>query len=298
MKTLHLKTYAKVNLFLDIVGVKDGFHLLDTVVASVNLYDEITLSKRKDDKIVLKTPVGLYSLGDETDNNNAYKAAKLFADTFKTGGVDITLKKNIPVGGGLGGSSADIAGVLSGMKKLYDIQESVKPLADSLGSDSGYMLSGGYARLTEKGNVVEQLDLDKKLYMVVIPAEGGVNTAECYKLSDGCGQKPVLNGSERLIEHLKNDKIVYEDFYNALYAPAVILNKNVKTAFDALNSLSPSAVSMSGSGSSVFAIFDTFELCMWAHSKIKYRFKNAFVTETLSFKELNKKHRSLYSIEE
>ena len=297
MKTVHIKAYAKVNLFLDIVGVEDGFHMLDTVVSTINLFDEITISKRKDKKIVLKTPMSLYFVCDDIDNN-AYKAAKLFIDTFDTCGVDITLKKNIPIGSGLGGSSADIAGVLLGLKKLYEIEEDVKPLADMLGSDSGYMLTGGYARLTKKGNKVELLDIDKKMYMVVIPAKGGVNTTECYKLYDTCGLKPIENGSQKMIEHLADNQLIGEDFYNALYLPATMLNENVRRAYETLKALSPTAVLMSGSGSSVYAVFDSFELCMWAHSKVKYDFKDSFVTETLSYKELNKKSRSLYSIEE
>ncbi len=297
MKTIHLKAYAKVNLFLDIVGTKDGFHMLDTVVTSINLFDEITISKRKDKKVVLRTPSNLYFMCDEVDNN-AYKAGKLFVDTFDTNGADITVKKNIPIGSGLGGSSADIAGVLAGLKKLYEVEEDVKPLADMLGSDSGYMLTGGYARLTEKGNKVELLDIDKKMYMVVITAKGGVNTTECYKLFDTCGIKPIENGSRKIIQHLADNQLIGEDFYNALYVPATMINENVKKAYETLKGLCPTAVLMSGSGSSVYAVFDTFELCMWAYSKVKYDFKDSFVTETLSYKELNKKSRSLYSIEE
>ena len=73
-------------------------------------------------------------------------------DTYNTTGVDIVLKKNIPLAGGLGGSSADIAAVLIGMKRLFRIDADIKKLASKLGSDVVYMLNGGFSLMTETGS--------------------------------------------------------------------------------------------------------------------------------------------------
>ena len=103
------KAYAKINLSLNVYNTENGYHNLDSVVCTVNLYDEITVSKRKDDKINLI----MRGIGEDVlsnTNNNAYKAAQLFKETFNTKGMDIKIIKNIPLAGGLGGSSADIAG--------------------------------------------------------------------------------------------------------------------------------------------------------------------------------------------
>ena len=284
-------------MFLDVVGKSDNYHLLDSVVCTVNVFDDIVVTSRKDDKIVLKTGGGLYYVRDTFDNN-AYKAALAFSQAFNTRGVDILLHKNIPVGGGLGGSSADIAGVLTAMKRLYGVEEDIKPLADSLGSDSGYLLTGGYARLQGRGEIVTPLDIKTKLYLVVVPAKGGCNTGECFKKFDDLEYKPIDGGAEKIIKNLAENKICGEDFYNALYSPACLVNPEIKENYEVLSSLSPDAVFMSGSGSCVCAIYSTPELCLWALEKVRKKHRGAFVTETLSLSELKPSFffaRNLYS---
>ena len=106
------KAYSKINLSLNVFNAENGYHNLDSIVSTIDLYDEITVSNRKDDKI----NVVMRGIGEDvlnTTNNNAYKAALLFKETFNTKGMDIKIVKNIPLAGGLGGSSADVAGVLN-----------------------------------------------------------------------------------------------------------------------------------------------------------------------------------------
>jgi hypothetical protein len=158
MKKITVKIPAKINLTLDVVGVRDGFHDIESLCVGVNIYDKITVKKRSDKLVTLKE-VGIKA-GCEVQNNNAYKSAILFMQTFRTSGVDIIVDKSIPVGAGLGGSSADIAGVLLAMQKLFGVKKDIKPLADSLGSDSGYMLSVRPAIISGRGDKV--IDLNEK----------------------------------------------------------------------------------------------------------------------------------------
>ena len=299
MRTIRQKAYAKVNLFLDIVGMDGGYHMIDTVVTTISLYDEIILTRRNDDKIVLKTQGSLYSVSESFDNN-VYKAAKLFQKTFATKGVDVTLHKFLPVSSGLGGSSADIAGTLIGMKKLFGIDGDIKTLADSLGSDSGYLTVGGYARLKGRGEIVESLPVKKKLYFVIACAKGGVNTAECYAAYDRLKKPDNAPIAEDLINNLYSGEIEEGNFFNALYAPAAELNPKVKELYEAIKALSPKGYAMSGSGSGVFAIFDTVELCEWAMAKLKKLTKDVFIAESVSFDEDDKKGffgRTIYTID-
>lgn len=297
MKTVTVNGYAKLNLFLDVVGAKNGYHLLDTVVATVDVNDKLALSSRNDGKIALNCSRGLF-VSRLSEDNNAYKAAKLFRETFNTPGVTVTLKKNIPVGSGMGGSSADIAAVLRGMAELYDVSDDLKPLADSLGSDSGYLLTGGFARLKGRGELVESLDCDVKLYAVVVTADGGVNTTECFRRFDGFTDSGTDKMADDLISALKRGDYTSDMFYNALTFAACSINPEIGKVLDDVKSLSPRAVSMSGSGSSVFGIFDTPELVLWASSKLKKKYKNVFSVQTLSREELKKQQssRSLFSI--
>ncbi|MBR1891647.1 MAG: 4-(cytidine 5'-diphospho)-2-C-methyl-D-erythritol kinase [Clostridia bacterium] len=291
MKTARIKAFAKLNLFLDIVGVENGYHMLDTVVTTVDLYDSITLSERADDKVILRTGGSIYSVNymSEVEGNNAYKAAKAFVTEFGTRGVDIVLNKNIPIGSGMGGSSADIAGVLNGMEQIYRTGGDLKAVADKLGSDSGYMLTGGFARLNGRGEIVTPIVSAKKLYFLVVTAEGGVNTSECYAAYDKLSVAPPKTSAETLIDALSvGGKLTGEMFYNALYEPAVYINQKVGEAYEFISSLSPVATLMSGSGSSVFGLFDTPELCLWAQEKARRKFKKTFVLESIVKDEENK----------
>ena len=166
MKKITVKIPAKFNLTLDVIGKNENYHDISSLVCSIDIVDEITVVKRKDDKITLKM-TGLPVNCPITDNN-AYKAAALFQNTFKTGGVDIVVNKNIPVGGGLGGSSADIAGVLKALNLLFETDMNMVELAASLGSDAPYMINGGYAIISGRGEKIEPHKSQKTLYFLLI----------------------------------------------------------------------------------------------------------------------------------
>lgn len=286
MVTVREKAYAKVNLCLKILGARQGYHEIDTLVATVNIFDSLTVTKRKDDKIVVRTGGGFYKLPDNARDNNAYKAAELFRSTFDTKGVDIVINKRIPVAGGLGGSSADIAATLKAMKKLFDVDCDLKLLADSLGSDSGYMLTGGFARLKGRGEEIEFLKYDDlKLHLLIATPKTGVNTAACYAKYDELKSNDDFSVDET-IKNLSEAIFKKQDFYNALYVPAKMINPEIERVYGLIDGLSPLATFMSGSGSSVVGIFQTKELCEWAKDKLKRENLILNVTETLTAKEL------------
>lgn len=285
MSNVEALGYAKLNLFLDVVGVKDGYHMLESVACTIDLFDEISVSAREDNEIHLFELKGLFQKKlDET--NNAFKSAKLFQQTFNTRGVNVFLRKNIPIGSGMGGSSADISATLKAMAKLFNVDDDLKPLADQLGSDSGYLLTGGFAKLCGRGEIVENLDVNKKLYFVIVTDEDGVNTTECFNLCDSFKQEVVKDGAEKMIDGLMTGQLSKDIFYNALTPAAIKINEKVGLALQKISELSPIGYAMSGSGSSVFGVFDCAELCLWARGKLRKHFKKVIVTESLSLKEL------------
>ena len=278
MNYVRVKSYAKINLTLDLTGAANGYHLLDSVVANIDLYDLITAKKRRD-KLV---SVYMHGEGSESipfENNNAARAAEMFTEEFGTDGAEITVWKNIPVGAGLGGSSADIAGVLNALAKLYDITDfkAVKALADRLGSDSGYMLTGGYARLFGRGERVTPVDSGLKLNIGLLIPKSGVSTAQCYALSDKLGnrQNPCsANAVNALLNG--NAEELGKSLGNALTPAAMQLNGDVKTAIDELADFAPLGVNMTGSGSVVYAMFENDQFLQYAKSR--YRGKFRFIT--------------------
>ena len=251
MNTVKIKSYAKINLTLEILGVEGGYHLLDSLVASVDIFDLIVLKKRKDklSRVIMK---GMDSESIPPEKNIALKAAELFSETFSTGGAEITVYKNIPIGAGLGGSSADAAGVLNGMAQLYGVtdREKLKALADSLGSDTGYMLTGGFARMQGRGEKVTPLKLDQKLHFLLLCPKEGVSSKECYQTYDELPRTLEWKESatEALIAALRQNNLNEGGRYlmNDLFVPALHLNSAVETAKKEALSFSPFGATMTG----------------------------------------------------
>ena len=285
MHTVKIKSYAKVNLTLEIVGVENGYHMLDSTVANIDLYDLVVVKKRKD-KLSRITMKGMGSESIPPEKNNALKAAEAFSERFQTDGVDITVYKNIPIGAGLGGSSADVVGVLNGMALLYGIEDrtALKDLADTLGSDTGYMLMGGFARMQGRGEKVTPFTVTERLHLLLICPKSEVSAGACYRQYDVMeNTAQAQNSTQNCIEALSQGKIdeVGRYLMNDLYLPATAVNSEVKTAYEEACSFSPLGAVMSGSGSCVFALFDTKELCEWAKSRYRGKFRT-YVTHTVT----------------
>ena len=278
MKTVKIKAYAKLNLTLEITGVEKGYHLLDSLVTSVDLFDLVVLKPRKD-RLSSVTMHGLGSEGIPPERNNALKAAEAFSKAFGTNGANITVYKNIPIGAGLGGSSADVSGVLNGMAQLYGVEDkaALKKLADTLGSDTGYMLTGGFARMQGRGELVTPLELGNDLHFLLLCPDGGVSSGECYKKYDELPKTLEWRESatEGCIAALKENDLENAGRYltNDLYAAATHLNSDVERAYEAAKSFAPLGTVMTGSGSCVAALFETRELCEWAKSRYRGKYR-------------------------
>ena len=271
--SVKIQSYAKINLTLEIVGEAEGYHLLDSLVASVDLYDEIRLKRRKDRQTVVK----MHGLGSEyipMEQNNAFRSANAFCEAFQTTGAEIEIFKNIPIGAGLGGSSADVSGVLNGMAELYGVEDrkKLKEIADGLGSDTGYMLTGGFARMRGRGTEITPILADTKLHLLLFCPRSDVSSGACYREYDRL-QKDAEKDfqTEKCLSALLQKEVngVGRYLTNDLFEPAKRLNQDVEQAYQDALSFSPLGVAMTGSGSCVFALFETKELCEWAKSRYK-----------------------------
>ncbi len=278
MRTVTEKGYAKLNLTLDLLGVKEGYHTLDSLVTTVDLFDTVTLTARKDGQV----KIAMHGMGCENipdEKNNAVRAAHAFMEAYHTTGVDITVYKNIPVGAGMGGSSADVAAVLNGMARLYRVRddEGLKALADRLGSDTGYLLTGGLARMQGRGERVQFYKNCPKLYFLLFLPNSGVSTAAAYAKSDELQKSEPR--TEEVLSYLLggNIPLAAQGFSNGLYRAASVLNEDVKQALSEARAFSPLGAAMTGSGSCVFACFDSVELCAWAQSRYKGKFTTQIV---------------------
>ena len=301
MDTVKVLSYAKLNLTLDITGRTENYHTLDSLVVTVGLYDKIVVKKRKDELV----NVIMHGMGSDKlfpEENHAVRAGERFVEAFQSQGADITIYKNIPMGAGLGGSSADAAGVLNALARLYLIDDfsKLKALADSLGSDTGYMLRGGLARMRGRGEEVEWLSDTPDMHFLLLCPRSGVSTAECYHTYDELPQTERTGRTQRCLEAYYGMGMgeAARLFGNDLYESAATLNPEVKEAVSDLKSFSPLGASMTGSGSAAFAIFDSKELCDWAKSRYKGKCRS-YTLSAVYPKEKEKKSRrsNPYSIE-
>ncbi len=181
MQSLRIKVNAKINLSLDITGVrKDGYHLLDMLMTSVDVYDEIYARKSEESAVFMDG----VKAGSE---NTALKALCALKDKF---GINmfIEIKKGIPFSSGMGGSSADASGVIYCAYKLYSLDiEELLPLALSIGCDVPYMLYGGAARVQGVGEEISPLSFPD-MHLVIAQKRVGASTGEIYKRYDKSGK--------------------------------------------------------------------------------------------------------------
>lgn len=299
METVKVLSYAKLNLTLDITGRAGNFHTLDSLVVTVGLYDKIVAKKRKDGLI----NVTMHGMGSDKlfpEENHAVRAGERFVEKFRTQGADITVYKNIPMGAGLGGSSADAAGVLNALAKLNKITDfnAVKELADGLGSDTGYMLRGGLARMRGRGDEVEFLSDTPEMHFLLLVPKSAVSTAECYHKFDELENTERAPHTPRCIEAYRGMGVgaAARFFYNDLFDSAKSLNPDAGEAVRILKGFSPSGAGMTGSGSAAFALFETRELAEWAKSRYKGKFR-AYLADAVYPAEAKRKYSNPYSIE-
>lgn len=276
MKRVKVKAPSKINLTLDVSPLYNGYHPICSLVSMIDVCDEIELVKRTDRKITL-TEKGL-STGCDITENNAFKATKAFIEKFDTCGVDIFLNKKIPIAGGLGGSSADIAGVLNGLKKLFKIEDSVTDISDALASDATYMLKGGYAVISDRGNTVRYLDINKTLYLNLITNRKQITARDCYKAFDGIG-KLEEGVTEKAVDALfsGDDNKFFSLLSNGLYNASLTFIPELASEIEDLEKTGAKASLMTGSGSVVYGVYLTEKERNTAYQTLYEKYGNRII---------------------
>ena len=177
--------YAKINLYLDVLAKReDGFHDIKTIMHTVSLKDDITVSVSPAPKSRVRLNVVGNTRLPIDSRNIAVKAAELFlSSTLISADVNIKLVKNIPVSAGLAGGSTDAAAVLRALNKAFRkplTEKRLLELAAELGSDVPYCLLGGTALCLERGENIERLPGKLRLHLVIAVADEHVSTPLAY----------------------------------------------------------------------------------------------------------------------
>lgn len=242
---------AKVNLCLAVTGKRaDGYHIIDSVMQSISLYDTLTLRKSDDIKVVCSKSEF------SGEKNIAHKAAKAFFDyTGILGGIEIFIDKGIPDAGGLGGGSSDAAGVILGLDKLYNTKLGLDELLKiglSVGADVPFCIFGGTARVGGIGEQLCRLPDIKDLYFIIAKNGRKPSTGEMYKQLDSI-ENPILPDTQGFVDALLNGGFNKAAGYigNSFEALTGVFGIDA-----ALKDTNYTALCLSGSGPCVFVAYN------------------------------------------
>ncbi|KZL90057.1 4-(cytidine 5'-diphospho)-2-C-methyl-D-erythritol kinase [Clostridium magnum] len=278
-----LKAYAKINLSLDVVGKReDGYHLLKMIMQTVDLYDILNVKKTcRDIKVICNKP---YVPTDE--RNLAYKAAELFINTYKIdGGIDIYLKKYIPVAAGMAGGSTDAAAVLKAMRTLYKPELEDKELMElglKIGADVPYCIVGGTALCEGIGEKITSMKSFKNHILVVIKPPFGVSTKEVYSNLDI--NKIIKHpDTDLLVKYVEEDNLlgVCRNMKNVLENVTLKKHMTLKNIKKEVLDAGAIGTLMSGSGPTIFAFFEDMLKAQMCYDKMKKIYKEVFITRTI-----------------
>lgn len=285
MTTLYEGAYAKLNLTLDVLGKRpDGYHDIKSVMQGISLRDdiEIDVGTGKPWKLLCDKP------DIPTDETNlAWKAAKLFFDTIGKDpeGLEIRIVKRIPAQAGLGGGSADAAAVLRALNRHYDAPFSLPALAElgsKIGSDVPFCVLCGTAIAEGRGDRLRPLPDMPDCIFVICKPDFSVSTPALYRVIDekAIAKRPDHTAMERAVlagdlgaiaENLCNvfDPIVTEEHLELNY---------IKSIF---NSYGAVGYQMTGSGSAVFAIVDSFEFAAVICNMLRDNYPNVYIAKPI-----------------
>ena len=273
MEKLEYKARAKVNLGLDVCGrLENGYHEVKMVMQTVDIYDELVFKRRQDPDIILAVD-SQDTLGD-VSNNLIFRAAKLMKEYFSIKeGIEIYLKKNIPVAAGMAGGSTDAAATMLAMNELFGLgksKEQLMELAVRLGADIPFCIMGGTALAEGIGEKLTELPAPQKAAILIAKPDIMVSTKDVYENLhlETVEKHPDIDG---MIQALKDGSLrgvtdrmenILETVTIQLY-PVIEEIKSFMKEHGAINAL------MSGSGPTVFGIYQTEEEAKQAAAALK-----------------------------
>jgi 4-diphosphocytidyl-2-C-methyl-D-erythritol kinase len=278
MRSYSLIAPAKINLYLEILGDRpDGYHELAMILQSIDLADQIDLRPISTDTIRIHCD---HPQVPQDNSNLAYRAVELMAQQFpdvfaRLGGVEITIKKHIPVAAGLAGGSTDAAAVLVGIDMMWQLgltQPELQDLAAKLGSDVPFCLAGGTALATGRGEQLSPLPSLDSLYVVLAKDRTlMISTPWAYQAyraefghsyvrdSESLESRSARVHSGPMVQAIYNrdgsqiGQLLHNDL-EKIVLPTTPPVSQLREAFESCGAL---GTMMSGSGPTVFALADS-----------------------------------------
>lgn len=281
MDEIVLNAYGKINLALDVLYKRDdGYHEINTIMQQIQLKDKVKLTNIQEGIIIESTDENL-----PLDKSNlAYKAwEKLVEKTGTRKGVHIFIEKDIPIASGLAGGSSNCAAVLKGLNKLWKLnlsQEELMEIGLEIGADVPFCLLGGTAKATGIGEKLTPLKGFSNKNILLANPDIPILTSEVYESlnlsKDSIDINPIINYIEKddILNVGKNMYNIMEDVVIKDY-PIIGDIKNTMLDMGALGSI------MSGSGATVFGLFDSMDKLKACKEKLEETIEKVFISRTL-----------------
>jgi 4-diphosphocytidyl-2-C-methyl-D-erythritol kinase len=287
MRHCFADAYAKINIYLDVLGKRpDGYHELSMIMQSVSLRDVI--AARRDTGVSgIRVCTNLEYLPSD-DRNIAYKAANAFFEKsdIKNPDVLISIEKKIPVAAGLAGGSADAAAALKALNTLYQTNYSIRELSEiggSVGADVPFCVYGGTMLAGGIGEKLISLPALPDCFILLVKPNFGMSTSRVFKSLDI--DKTDRHGDiNAAVDAIKRESLkdICSNMFNLL-EQVVIREKpeiqKIKTRLDSSGALGSL---MSGSGSTVFGVFDDEKTARKAFNTFKRVYRDTYLTRPVS----------------
>ena len=270
---------AKINWALNITGRReDGYHLLDMLMQTIELCDELTLEPAE------ALTLTVNGAPETWEGNLVLRAARALCHYVgKDLGARMALVKRVPARAGLGGGSADCATALRGLNALWGLgleDGELLALGAKLGADVPFCPTGGLARVSGIGEVIEPVPNAPEIPLVLVTPGGGLSTGEVFGLWDAGGWPETPLDTRALARAVAEKDLAAADRLcaNALTAPAISLMPEIGRLIDRMRELGADAAFMTGSGSTVVGAFADGDAAANAAALIP----GALLTRTLS----------------
>ena len=274
---------AKINLSLDILGVDErGYHLLDMIMQTVSLFERVTVSKKEKD-ITLSSNARYIP----TDSKNvAVKAAMLFFEyTGIQGGVHIHIKKTVPIKAGMAGGSADAAGVIVGLDKIYETnltRQQMCEIGAKAGSDVPFMIMGGTKRVQGVGEIIKPCPPMPRCHLVICMPYKGVSTPAAFANYDTLGEKTLVE-TDKLVAAMEENDIYGVAKYMANDLEKAAASEYTQPIKEELIQQGAIGSVMTGSGAAVFGVFDDEDKAKAAVEYFRGRVRSVFIAKPVGF---------------
>lgn len=261
MRTAAFRSFAKINLGLEVVGkLPGGYHELKTLFATLSLHDRVQITETRSGITVRCDHPGV----PQDEGNIAHRAAVLMQRiSGRRGGVRIEIKKRIAPGGGLGGGSSNAAAVLRALDRMWALGLDPKHLVDAaktLGADVPYFLVGGPALGLGRGDDIHPLDLPLHHSVLLVQGAGGVSTAAVFQRFVARGSEaPGHSRIDRFLKGRADLRSLRNDLEAAAFEISPPLRNLARRIRGAARKTGAAMALMSGSGSSFFLLFGNAE---------------------------------------